>query len=133
MDFSMSKLLLAAIVALVVLGPEKLPGAARYAGRIIRRALELRNQLMSEAIKVHKPLIQLAKDFNEGAQNITRISEEERHDPAGSMMDFKHHYRFHRKVSIQLKSRAAKSKKAQGVTLKSRALTARMRPGHKYS
>ncbi|MBB3226184.1 sec-independent protein translocase protein TatB [Luteibacter sp. Sphag1AF] len=36
-EISFGKLLLLAIVALVVLGPEKLPGAARTAGALIRR------------------------------------------------------------------------------------------------
>lgn len=36
-DFSMGKLLLLALIALLVLGPEKLPGAARTVGTMIRR------------------------------------------------------------------------------------------------
>jgi|SRR5699024_3587600 len=36
-DFSLGKLLLLALIALVVLGPEKLPGAARTVGALIRR------------------------------------------------------------------------------------------------
>lgn len=36
-DFSFSKLLLLAVIALVVLGPEKLPKAARMAGAMLRR------------------------------------------------------------------------------------------------
>lgn len=36
-DFSLGKLLIVAVIALVVLGPEKLPGAARTVGAMIRR------------------------------------------------------------------------------------------------
>ncbi|MGB8636124.1 MAG: Sec-independent protein translocase protein TatB [Rhodanobacteraceae bacterium] len=36
-DFGFGELLLAAVVALVVLGPERLPGAARTAGRMLRK------------------------------------------------------------------------------------------------
>ncbi|HET7560764.1 MAG TPA: Sec-independent protein translocase protein TatB [Rhodanobacteraceae bacterium] len=36
-DLSYSKLLLLAVIALIVLGPEKLPKAARMAGAMVRR------------------------------------------------------------------------------------------------
>jgi sec-independent protein translocase protein TatB len=36
-DISFGKLILLALVALIVLGPEKLPGAARMAGALLRR------------------------------------------------------------------------------------------------
>lgn len=36
-DFSLGKLLLLAVIALLVLGPEKLPGAARTVGAMVRR------------------------------------------------------------------------------------------------
>ncbi|HEX7340573.1 MAG TPA: Sec-independent protein translocase protein TatB [Rhodanobacteraceae bacterium] len=36
-DFSLGKLLIVALIALVVLGPDKLPGAARTVGAMIRR------------------------------------------------------------------------------------------------
>ena len=37
-DFSFGELLLVALVALVVLGPERLPKAARFTGLWVRRA-----------------------------------------------------------------------------------------------
>ncbi len=37
-DLSLGKLLMVALIALIVLGPEKLPGAARTAGALFRRA-----------------------------------------------------------------------------------------------
>lgn len=36
-DISFGKLILLALIALIVLGPEKLPGAARMAGALLRR------------------------------------------------------------------------------------------------
>ena len=36
-EFSLGKLILLALIALIVLGPEKLPGAARTAGALLRR------------------------------------------------------------------------------------------------
>lgn len=36
-DFSLDKLLFLALIALIVLGPEKLPGVARTAGAMLRR------------------------------------------------------------------------------------------------
>ena len=37
-DFSLGEMLVVALVALVVLGPERLPKAARFAGLWVRRA-----------------------------------------------------------------------------------------------
>lgn len=37
-EISLGKLVLLALIALIVLGPEKLPGAARTAGALLRRA-----------------------------------------------------------------------------------------------
>ena len=58
-DIGFSELLVIAVVALVVLGPERLPKAARFAGLWVRRArnqwdsvkLELERELQAEDIK----------------------------------------------------------------------------------
>lgn len=58
-DFSFGELLLVAVVALVVLGPERLPKAARFAGLWLRRArahwhsvkAELEHELASEELR----------------------------------------------------------------------------------
>ncbi|EIL86872.1 Sec-independent protein translocase protein TatB [Rhodanobacter sp. 115] len=58
-DFSLGKLLLIALIALIVLGPEKLPGAARTAGAMLRRVrsgwdsvrAEVERELQLEEIK----------------------------------------------------------------------------------
>ena len=58
-DFSFGEMLVVALVALVVLGPERLPKAARFAGLWVRRAraqwysvkAELENELADEELK----------------------------------------------------------------------------------
>ena len=58
-DFSLGEMLVVALVALVVLGPERLPKAARFAGLWVRRAraqwhsvrTELEQDLASEELK----------------------------------------------------------------------------------
>ena len=58
-DFSFGEMLIVALVALVVLGPERLPKAARFTGLWVRRArahwfsmkAELENELASEELK----------------------------------------------------------------------------------
>ena len=58
-DFSFGEMLVVAVVALVVLGPERLPKAARFAGLWVRKAraqwysvkTELENELASEELK----------------------------------------------------------------------------------
>ena len=44
-DFAFSEMLLAALVALVVLGPERLPQAARAAGRMVGKLQRLAGSL----------------------------------------------------------------------------------------
>src|SRR5690606_8562637 len=58
-DFSFGEMLVVALVALVVLGPERLPKAARFAGLWVRKAraqwysvkAELENELAGEELK----------------------------------------------------------------------------------
>lgn len=58
-DFSLGEMLVVAVVALVVLGPERLPKAARFAGLWVRKARahwvsmknELEQELASEDLK----------------------------------------------------------------------------------
>ncbi|WP_266157438.1 Sec-independent protein translocase protein TatB [Dyella silvatica] len=60
-EISFGKLVLLALVALIVLGPEKLPGVARTAGALLRRArngwdnvrAEVERELQVEEIKRH--------------------------------------------------------------------------------
>ncbi len=58
-DFSFGEMLIVALVALVVLGPERLPKAARFTGLWVRRArahwfsmkAELENELAADELK----------------------------------------------------------------------------------
>ena len=58
-DFSFGEMLVVALVALVVLGPERLPKAARFAGLWVRKARaqwyavksELENEIASEELR----------------------------------------------------------------------------------
>lgn len=52
-DFSLGKLIILALIALLVLGPDKLPGAARTAGALIRR---LRNSWDGVRAEVEREL-----------------------------------------------------------------------------
>ncbi len=47
-EFSLGKLVLLALIALIVLGPEKLPGAARTAGALLRRVRKGWDDVRSE-------------------------------------------------------------------------------------
>lgn len=50
-DIGLSELLLVAVIALVVLGPERLPAAARTVGRWVGKARRMMNQLNQEIEK----------------------------------------------------------------------------------
>ncbi|HET7359391.1 MAG TPA: Sec-independent protein translocase protein TatB [Rhodanobacteraceae bacterium] len=64
-DVGFGELLLIAVVALVVLGPERLPGAARTAGALLRR---LRNGWASVRDEVEKELH--AEEFKRNLRDV---------------------------------------------------------------
>lgn len=92
-DIGFSELLLVAVVALVVLGPERLPKAARFAGLWVRRARaqwysvksELERELaaeelkrsMDEARKAAAQLEQTMRETEAEVQAKARAAEEE--------------------------------------------------------
>ena len=82
-DIGFSELLLIAVVALVVLGPERLPKAARFAGLWVRRARnqwdsvkqELERELHAEELQrnlrsVRQSVQQAERDLHEGATRL---------------------------------------------------------------
>lgn len=82
-DIGFGELLLIAVVALVVLGPERLPKAARFAGLWVRRARqqwesvkqELERELEAEELKrnlhnVQDSLRQAEQQLREGQQQL---------------------------------------------------------------
>ena len=97
-DIGFSELLLIAVVALVVLGPERLPKAARFAGLWVRRARaqwdsvkqELERELEAEELKrslqdVQASLRQAESQLRDSGQQLQRETEALRReiDPTG--------------------------------------------------
>jgi len=94
-DIGFSELLLIAIVALVVLGPERLPKAARFAGLWVRRARsqwdsvkqELERELEAEELKrnlqsVQSSLRDAETQLRQGHDHVQTQSEALRQDLA---------------------------------------------------
>jgi sec-independent protein translocase protein TatB len=81
-DVGFSELLIIAVVALLVLGPERLPRAARLAGMWVRRAraqwyslqADLERELAQEEFKrsVGQPLAELQRSLADQAQVLRR-------------------------------------------------------------
>ena len=71
-DLSLSKLALIGAVALVVVGPEKLPKVARMAGTLIGRAQRYLNEVKSEVSRdmAFDDLHSLQQDIQSAAQDI---------------------------------------------------------------
>ncbi len=82
-EISLGKLVLLALIALIVLGPEKLPGAARTAGALLRRVRsgwdnvrsEVERELEIDQIKRHAREAAaraeaLQNELKEGVQNV---------------------------------------------------------------
>jgi sec-independent protein translocase protein TatB len=80
-DFGFGELLLLAIIALVVLGPERLPIAARLLGRWIRAArsqwnsvkAELENEIADEELR--RNLREASDAMRDGAQQMRAMGE----------------------------------------------------------
>jgi len=95
-DIGFGELLLIAVVALVVLGPERLPKAARFAGLWVRRARnqwdsvkqELERELHAEELKrnldaVRQSMQQAEREMRDGAHQVQQQAEALRHDVEG--------------------------------------------------
>lgn len=82
-DLGLSKLMLIGVVALVVIGPEKLPKVARMAGSLFGRAQRYINQVKSEVgreieldelRKMHKDVTDAATNVEQSIrQNISQV------------------------------------------------------------
>ena len=85
-DFGFGELLLIAVIALVVLGPERLPVAARLAGLWIRKArtqwnavkAELENELADEELR--RNLREASAALHDGVQQARALPEALRND-----------------------------------------------------
>ncbi|HEY2344886.1 MAG TPA: Sec-independent protein translocase protein TatB [Xanthomonadaceae bacterium] len=81
-DFGFGELLLLAVIALVVLGPERLPIAARLLGRWLRAAraqwntvkAELENEIADEDLR--RSLREASEAFRQGAQPLRGLHED---------------------------------------------------------
>ncbi len=93
-EISLGKMVLLALIALIVLGPEKLPGAARTAGALLRRVrsgwdnvrAEVERELEVEEIK---RAARAAASQAESAQKEFKSTLQEAHEPlaeAAAMM-----------------------------------------------
>jgi sec-independent protein translocase protein TatB len=82
-DLGLSKLALIGVVALVVIGPEKLPKVARMAGTLFGRAQRYINEVKSEVSreieldelrKMHTEVQQAASDVEQSiSQNVSQV------------------------------------------------------------
>ena len=92
-DIGFGELLLIGVVALVVLGPERLPKAARFAGLWVRRARnqwdsvkqELERELHAEELKrnlsdVRQSMQQAEQEMREGVLQVQQQADALRHD-----------------------------------------------------
>lgn len=71
-DLGLSKLMLIGVVALVVIGPEKLPKVARMAGSLFGRAQRYINEVKSEVSREIEldELRKMQKEVQEAASNV---------------------------------------------------------------
>jgi sec-independent protein translocase protein TatB len=82
-DFSFSEILLCFIVALVVLGPERMPGVARTVGRWTGKARVYMRNLSAE-LERESQVAELKKQI-EDAQRILREQSQSFKDEAGKL------------------------------------------------
>ena len=85
-EISLGKMVLLALIALIVLGPEKLPGAARTAGALLRRVRSGWDNVRAEverelAIEEIKRSAREAVAGAEAAQKQVRETLKQAHDP----------------------------------------------------
>ena len=87
-DVSFVELMLIGVVALIVLGPEKLPSAARTVGRFVRRARSSWNSVRSEferefaaeelkrSMREAAANVDVTRDFHQAADELRREVED---------------------------------------------------------
>ena len=92
-EISFGKLLLIALVALIVLGPERLPHAARTAGALLRRVrngwdsvrTEVEREIQAEEIK--RTLRETAESARSAQENVQKGFSEAGNDVTGAFRD----------------------------------------------
>jgi sec-independent protein translocase protein TatB len=73
-DIGLTKMAIIGVVALVVIGPEKLPTVARMAGTLLGRAQRYLNQVKSEVSREIEldELRKMQKEFKDAASNVEK-------------------------------------------------------------
>ena len=90
-DLGFSELLLIALVALVVLGPERLPKAARFAGLWVRRARAQWNSVKDE-LERELAADELKRELQQARDALNRAeSELHRADAQVRAVEIRHH------------------------------------------
>ena len=85
-DFAFSEMLLAALVALVVLGPERLPQAARAAGRMAGKLQRLAGSLKAELAQ-HADMADLRRMQETLADTASELRQEMQHLRSAAALD----------------------------------------------
>lgn len=88
-DLGLSKLALIGVVALVVVGPERLPKVARMAGTLFGRAQRYINEVKSEVSREIEleELRKMQKDMQEAATNVEQTIAESMSNIQADMQD----------------------------------------------
>lgn len=88
-DLGLSKLALIGVVALVVVGPERLPKVARMAGTLFGRAQRYINEVKSEVSREIEleELRKMQKDMQEAATNVEQTIAESMSNIQSDMQD----------------------------------------------
>ena len=86
-DLGLSKIAIIGVVALIVIGPEKLPRVARMAGTLYGRAQRYLNQVKSEVSREieMEELKNLQKEVQDAAQSVKQSVEKSMHGVENSI------------------------------------------------
>ncbi|WP_428241366.1 Sec-independent protein translocase protein TatB [Gynuella sp.] len=86
-DIGFLELLLLAIIAMVVIGPERLPGAARSVGQTIGKMRRFFNSIQNQIEQeirleeLNKKIMAETKDLEIKANNLTNNNQNQAHNP----------------------------------------------------
>ncbi|MGI4813295.1 MAG: Sec-independent protein translocase protein TatB [Janthinobacterium lividum] len=89
LDLGLSKLFVIGVVALVVIGPERLPRVARMAGALMGRAQRYMNDVKAEVTREIQldELRNMKSSFEEAAQNVESTISENLRQQTGEIND----------------------------------------------
>ncbi|CAB3796051.1 Sec-independent protein translocase protein TatB [Pararobbsia alpina] len=89
LDLGLSKMALIGVVALVVIGPERLPGVARLAGTLLGRAQRYINDVKTEVTREMEldELKKMKKGFEDAAHNVENTIHDTVREQQASLTD----------------------------------------------